>query len=193
MWNIMLDEKPEQWRGYPIKADFRIGIQIIQTFNDPELSKPEKISVACGLLFPGIMPQDAEELQEAFSWFLNGWYLDGQSGKHEKAKAFDFDVDQWRIYSAFRAQYGIDLNTAELHYWEFMGMLANLEECSFTRVKELRVMKIKPKMDKEHKAAIVEAKKIYALEQMEEQISAEEKERWDEAVAAFMKLRRGNL
>ena len=101
---------------------------------------------------------------------------------------FDYDVDQWRIYSAFMTQYHIDLNTAEMHFWVFMGLLINLEECAFTRVKDIRVKKIKPKMSKDEKTALTEAKEMYALDQ-KEHISAEEQQKRDESVEAFMRMR----
>ena len=186
MWNVMLDELPKTWNGYPVNMDFRIGMQISMIFPDDTISEREKIEKCYDLLFDGIAP-DIYEFQELIEWYMNGWYTDGVSKKKETAKVFDYDVDQWRIYSAFMTQYHIDLNTAEMHFWVFMGLLINLEECAFTRVKDIRVKKIKPKMSKEEKTALTEAKEMYALDQ-KEHISAEEQQKRDEAVEAFMRM-----
>ena len=183
MWNIMLDEKPEQWNGYPVNTDFRIGIQLNQVFNDSELSNREKLEEAAELLFPCIMPP-AEEMPECLKWFLSGWYLDGESSRKESTKSFDFDIDQWRIYSAFRLQFGINLNTANLHYWEFMGLLSTLEECAFTRVKDIRQRKIEPKMGSKDKKALEEAKRIYGLEGEKKAAAPDKKE--DEFARVFL-------
>ena len=87
----------------------------------------------------------------------------------------DFDVDQWRIYAAFLQQYRIDLSDEDLrmHWWKFMGLLSALNECSYTRVVEIRRKEIKPKMDKDAKKALREAKTVYALEK---QLTYEERE-----------------
>lgn len=188
MWNVMLDEKPQIWNGYPVNTDFRTGIQVYQILNDDEISNREKSMKACELLFPGIMPQSAEDIQKCFEWFLSGWYLDGKPRKEEKKRLYDYDVDQWRIYSAFRLQFGIDLNAADLHYWEFMGLLSTLEECAFTRVKDIRLKKLDNKMKPKEKKALYEAKEIYNLETTD---AADPKEDMvkAEAVAEFNRLR----
>lgn len=97
-------------------------------------------------------------------WFLSTWNHDGKQGeKQDDVIVMDYDVDQWRIYAAFRQQYNIDLSREGLHFWEFMGLLRNLEECNFTRIMDIRAMKIDPKMSSEQKAAIKAAKEIYKI------------------------------
>ncbi len=39
MFNVMLDKLPEEYKGYQINSDFRIGIQMFQIMNDSELSE----------------------------------------------------------------------------------------------------------------------------------------------------------
>lgn len=192
IFNILLDEKPYIWNGYPVNTGFRVGIQLQQALMDGELSDREKMAEIQELLFPGAMPESEEEITAIIEWYLNGWSYDKHSkAKSSKVKSIDFDVDQWRIYSAFRLHYNIDLNTADMHYWEFMGLLTTLEECAFTRVVDIRTKKIDPKMSRETKKAIVEAKEIYNLEQTEEKESPEEALKRMEAVEAFNRLRGG--
>ena len=102
----------------------------------------------------------------------------------------DFDIDQWRIYAAFRKQYGIDLSIEKLHWFVFMGLLLNLDECNFTRVIDIRLKKITGQMGKEERQAIRNAKKVYALTvpSAEESISDEEKEKQQEAQEDFMRM-----
>lgn len=185
MWNIMLDEKPDNWNGYPVNTDFRIGIQVMLLLEDKELSDREKTDKVMDLLFPGIIPED---VTGAIRWFMGGWNHDKHGSRAESVKETDYDIDQWRIYSAFRSQYGIDLNTAELHFWEFMALLTTLEECAYTRVIDIRRRKIEAKMDKKEKQALKEAKKVYALEQPEKAESQEEKIMMQEAQDLFLNL-----
>lgn len=185
----MLDPVPESWEGFPIETDFRIGIQICQIIEDRELSVAERYLKISELFFPGICP-DTSEQEEAIKWFLTGWNHDRTRKSRDTARVLDYDIDQWRIYSAFRNQYGIDLNTTDLHYWQFMGLLTTLDECAFTRVIDIRMKKVKPKMPKEEKEAIAKAKDIYGLEQREEQISDADREKKQEAIRLFEEMRK---
>lgn len=93
-------------------------------------------------------------------------------------------MDQWRIYAAFRNQYHIDLQKAEMHWFVFMGLLGNLQESSLTHVMDIRQKKITSKMSQEEKNAYRSAKKIFAIKaQKDEKITPEEQARIDE----FMK------
>lgn len=192
MFNVMLDPLPSDWNGYQIDSDFRSGIQICMVLEDQSLSDMEKLAASAELLFPLIQPE-IQDIQEAVEWFLSGWNLDNiqKSNKsNDTVRILDFNIDQWRIYSAFKHQYGIDLNTVELHYWQFMGLLTTLEECAFTRVIDIRQKKTKNKMSKEEKEAILKAKKIYSLGDQKENLSEEEKEKKQEAMEIFEKMRK---
>lgn len=173
--NVLLDPLPVSWEAedgteYPINTDFRIGIQMCMIQDDAELNDAEKARLLKEFLFYGSVPESADEISECTRFFLNGWFHDKNLKKTEHKRLMDFDVDQWRIYSAFLKQYGIDLNDVEyMHFWEFMGLLSNLEECAYTRVIDIRQRKISQKMDNEQKRALREAKEVYELAQARSQ------------------------
>ena len=98
---------------------------------------------------------------------MTDWNHDHNS-KVDKTRITDFNIDQWRIYSAFKQHYGINLNTDKLHFWEFMGLLTTLPECAYTRVIDIRAKKITSKMGKDEKKVYAELKKVYALDQLNE-------------------------
>lgn len=173
MFNVLLDPLPTEYRGFPIDSDFQIGIQIMQALEDGELSRQEGQAVALSLLFLQEDAQgnqlplpDAETALEGLVWFLTDWNHDHNS-KVDKTRITDFDIDQWRIYSAFKQHYGINLNTDKLHFWEFMGLLTTLPECAYTRVIDIRAKKTS-KMGTDEKKAYAELKKVYALDQPNE-------------------------
>lgn len=56
MFNIILGKLPDNFEGYLIRTDFRIGIQISQALADVNLHDDEKIKVAAGLLFGEGLP-----------------------------------------------------------------------------------------------------------------------------------------
>ena len=185
MFNIMLDPLPNDWNGYPIDSDFQTGIMISQCMADESLSNDEKFLTAMDLLFPQDKPP-VNEAEEAITWFLNEYNHDNMASKKKEKEeiVFDFDIDQWRIYAAFKSQYNIDLNTAQLHWFVFMGLLSNLAECALTRVMDIRQKEITPKMSRKEKNAIMAAKKVFAINPPKElPLSAKEQQ----AVEEFMK------
>lgn len=186
MFNILLDALPTEWNGYAINSDFRTGLQMSQASEDEELSESEKMQVMVSLLFKDKQPS-FDECMECIQWFFNGWSHDNHTpSKASSIKSMDFDQDQGRIYSAFMAQYHINLNIADLHFWEFMILISNLEECAFTRVVGIRTKKIDAKMSKAEKDYYTGAKKTYAIKR-EDVLDEEEKLAEEEAIAEFNK------
>lgn len=203
MFNVMLDKLPTEYKGHPINSDFRIGIQVFQVLNDNDFSENMRFYRAYDLLFldedketgesvafkdengADIPPPDIQTALEGIQWFLSDWYTDNPvKGKEEQKKDMDYDVDQWRIFSAFITQFGINLNTADMHFWVFMGLLSTLEECAFTRIVDIRTKKIDPKMKPSDKKALKEVKERYALESVQDaQMSPQEQAEYD----TFMK------
>lgn len=163
MFNIFLDDLPRKYNGYSINPSFRTGMMITQLLNDPECSEWERYTLASELLFCDL-PNNIQECLEGITWFLGGWNLDNpEKGKKNDVIIMDYDIDQWRIHSAFIKQYHIDLSTCDIHYWEFMGLLSNLEECSFTRVMEIRAKEETADMKPDAKKALRKAKAIYNI------------------------------
>ena len=60
MFNVLLDAMPDEWDGYPVDTDFRIGIQISQCLVDDALNSREKVATALSLLFPKEQPHGTE-------------------------------------------------------------------------------------------------------------------------------------
>lgn len=191
MFNVLLDPVPTEWRGISIDSDFRTGILVSQCLQDEELTKRERIGIAARLLFPKECPEISEAL-EAVEWFLSEYDHDNPSDKKtdRKVRVLDFDIDQWRIYAAFRQQYGIDLSCTKMHWFIFMGLLVNLEDCNFTRVIDIRKKDVTDKMGKEEKQELRKAKKMYALSQTssDDTVPETEKEKIQEAQEAFLRM-----
>lgn len=190
MFNVLLDPLPQEWEGYPIDPDFQIGIQISQCLEDPLLNDREKICTAAALLFPDENNRpDISRAMEGVSWFLNEYDHDRHGKNTSEKRLMDFDIDQWRIYAAFLSQYGIDLNTAKMHWFVFMGLLSNLGDCSFGAVIDIRQRKFSPGMPREERKYLSEKKKIYSLEDKETELSFQEKERENAALLEFNRMR----
>lgn len=188
MFNIMLDQLPTDWKGYPISASFRTGIKMSKCMSDPDLSDMERFYIASYLLFPKRCPEP-QEAAKAIEWFMTEFNHDNYQQKKNEDIIMDWDMDQWRIYAAFRNQYHIDLQKAEMHWFVFMGLLGNLQESSLTHVMDIRQKKITSKMSQEEKNAYRSAKKIFGIKApKDEKITPEEQARIDE----FMKYAKIN-
>lgn len=170
MINVLLDPLPTGYEAddgtfYTLDFDFRIGIQVCLLQDDPELDNLEKILLTQSLIFVEDPPEDPEIFKAALNFYMGGWNHDNHIETRETViKSSDFDVDQWRIYSAFLTQYQIDLSSVEsMHYWVFMGLLSNLDECAYTRVLDIRTKKIPKGLKGDDLQAFKDAKATYKL------------------------------
>lgn len=163
MYNALIDGLPDSFEGYPVNTDFETGIQIMKVLDDDELTEDEKYYHAAALLFDGRETPPEETAINALLWWMTGWNNDRRLDDDDKTVVMDMDVDQWRIYSAFRSQYRIDLMRDELHFWEFMALLTTLGECAFTRVVDIRGEKESRGMSLEEKRELRRAKARYSL------------------------------
>lgn len=194
MTNVMLDPLPEEWEDpstgdvYHVNCDYRIGIQISLAQYDPDLTEYDRVAVILGLMFydeetqsERPMPQ-GNSANECIQWFMNGWHHDGHGTSEEKRRLIDYDIDQWRIYADFRAIYGIDLSTEDMHWWQFCGLLWNMphKQSSFLQVIEIRRKKKEEAKTDAEKKAIQDAQQIYALDQPEPEYTIEQKEKIDD-------------
>ena len=136
MFNILLDKLPNEYDGYLIRTDFRIGMQIDMCLKDMELNEDEKIGICLNLLYGRGCPQDIDKALNGLSWFVNCGVDKLQEEQEEEGKQpiFDFDIDSGRIYSAFKKVYNIDLSQEKIHWFKFVAMLGDVGECAFTNV-----------------------------------------------------------
>lgn len=134
MFNLMLDRLPDNYKGYLIRTDFRVGIQVSQALQDPDLSEQERNAVALTLLFGAGMPA-GDVAAEALAWFLRGGEdSTGNQDDDVNQRSFDFDIDHARVWSGFRRVYNIDLSAVKLHWFQFLAMLSDLDGCAFSDI-----------------------------------------------------------
>lgn len=185
MFNYMLDRFPSDYEGFLIRTDFRVGIQIIQCLNDPDFSKEEKIGTALELLYGYGCPVDIEVAVNGLKWFMS-------CGKESKGNddtsdpVYDYDYDSALLYSAFKKTFNIDLSTTKLHWWQFVALMSDLDNCAFSKTIEIRMKKIVANMSPEEKEYYRKAKERC---QLPVKISMEEQRKIDE----FMKKAKGGV
>ena len=81
-----------------------------------------------------------------------------------KNRVYSFNHDAGLIYAAFRAQYGINLQTSEMHWWEFNALFSGLTEGNkICKIMEFRAADLSSFKDKETKTYYRKMKRVYRL------------------------------
>lgn len=128
-FNILLDSLPEDYKGWLIRTDYRIGIQISLCLQDENLEKNERVFIALSLLYGNGIPP-LEIAAEGLMWFLRFGEEAREDVQTSGKQLLFLDFDHARIMSSFRKTYGIELHKAKLHWFEFQAMLDCLDEDS---------------------------------------------------------------
>lgn len=145
----------------PINPDFRVGVAI-----ELEVCEPEPD--ATGLLmqfYRGSIPDPLEEATEQMIRFYA--HQDGEvepkSERKQHRRTYDFAQDADAILASFLEAYGVDLSTANLHWWTFKRLLCNLPpETPFMKRMYYRTVEVK-KMSKSEREHVLKMRKLYAL------------------------------
>jgi hypothetical protein len=119
-------------------------------FEDNDLTPQEKQIILLSMLYPTI-PPDTQIAIEKANLFLNG----GEIGEvKDGPRLYSFSKDANFIFSAFKQTHGIDLDTAQLHWWKFLALFMDLgSETTFCQLTALRNRLATGKASKEEKSA----------------------------------------
>jgi hypothetical protein len=96
---------------------------VILAFEDDQLTNAEKQMI----MLQNLYPEPIEDVKTAFEQGMK--FLDGGKVNEEEdngPRLFSFEKDASLIFSAFRQTHGIDLETAELHWWKFLALFMDL-------------------------------------------------------------------
>ncbi len=71
MYNMLLDRYPTEYRGYLLRTDYRIGIQITLVLEDLDLEDDERMLKALELLYGYGIPDDIMLAINGLKWFMS--------------------------------------------------------------------------------------------------------------------------
>lgn len=185
--NMLVDRLPEVvcigGAGYPVNWGYRAFLLIEICLFDSRLNDEQKILNCLNIFYLQRIPEDISAAIEYLQWF----YRCGKQEKQQKgkerggqkvARCYDFEQDASYIYAAFLTQYGIDLQDTknyDLHWWKFNAMFESLgEELKISKIMYYRTAKTSG-LDKERRRFLNEMKKLYALENPEDNTDAKMK------------------
>lgn len=130
MGNVLIDELPETLtvagKEYAIRSDFRTALRVLLAFEDNGLTMLEKQMVLIDNLFVET-PADIAEAGRAAIAYLDGGGDDGEEESTEGGlRLYSFSKDANIIYAAFQQTHGIDLQKAQLHWWQFLALFMDM-------------------------------------------------------------------
>lgn len=182
--NILIDELPTKIeinnRIYPIDANFRNCIKIMEAFEDDELTNMEKYYVMLELLYEEMPSQEDLDIAiEKAVKFLNGGenstikekFEDFQIENQKEERVYSFSKDAKYIYSAFQQTHKIDLEQVDfMHWWKFLCLFLDLNrECFFSQMIYLRKQKQRGKLTDEERRTYYEMREILDLNYVPEE------------------------
>lgn len=125
-------------REWAIRADFRDVLNILDAFDDPELTEVEKAYVCLHNLyvdFAGLPPGDYAEAYRAAVAFIDH----GLGGQEGGPRTVDWEQDAPLLFPAVNRAAGYEVRDAAfLHWWTFLGLFMEIRESVYATVLALR-------------------------------------------------------
>jgi len=131
--------------SYPINTDFRDVLDVLEAFDDPNLTDNEKIYICLSIIYENLddIPQgDYEEAYKEAVAFIDH----GISGGSSHIKTMDWEKDEALIFSAINKVAGKETRECEyIHWWTFLGYYMEIGDGIFSKVVSIRAKKAKHK------------------------------------------------
>ena len=149
---------------YPVNTDFRVMCRFELAI---QKSDTADITSAVSDFFIGNIPCDINEAVNAvIGFYLCGNAEGGKTASKSGKRCYDYSEDWKYFIAAFRQQYGIDLNTALLHWWEFSALFSGLtDDTELVKIMQIRCTDLKGISDKKERERIKKLQERYALKQ----------------------------
>lgn len=167
----------------PLDTSFKTALRCMQVVNDDSISDQERALAIIYLLTDDIPKVDLRKLMNLLSKYLQ---CGEEPNRHRSFKKdMDFEQDEKFIISSFMYDYGIDLESTDMHWWRFIDLLNGLSsECILSRVRDIRTMDLSMYKDAKTKERILKARAQVALKSKHVE-TEEEKEHLSKFEAHF--------
>ncbi|WP_315069614.1 bacteriophage Gp15 family protein [uncultured Clostridium sp.] len=179
--NILTNALPQTVNigGFEVKinTDFKTSIMFEELLNEYDLTdEGNQIKVwekAIKLYYPIEIPKKLKiEAVNRLIWFYRGdkEIENVKENKPSKNDIYSYSYDAEKIYSAFKADYNIDLNIEELHWWKFKALFWSLKEDNeIKKIMSIRALDTS-NLSKEQQEHYKKLKKIYAIPRSKKEI-----------------------
>lgn len=150
-----------------INTDFRVALRCNKIAEDENISDEERSLAIIYLLFGNEGLQNEENWTELLMLALKYLKCGKDKENKEDNKEVDVDLEQdWNyIQTSFFSDYGIDLSTKEMHWWQFYDLLCGLtDKCVLSRIRFIRTFDISQIKDSKEREKWIKQKHIFALD-----------------------------
>lgn len=166
--------------GYFIRTDFRVILDILDAYNDPDNDPEERSLICLWSLYQdaeSIPPEHYQEALEKAVEFIDAGFAP-DSSNNSRPTLMDWEQDAPLIIPAVNRVAGREIRSMEyLHWWTFLGYYMEIGESLFTQVISIREKKAKgKKLEKYEREFYNENKRIITLKHKESQREKEEKD-----------------
>ena len=175
MTNFLIEQFPDaieiDGEVYAVNTDFRVGLQIMADFESPEFDQDERAYLMLNRLYVDL-PEDKDlqfyqKAMEKAVKFLNAGEETTQDTEG-KPRLYSFGKDARLIYSAFSQTHGVDLQTADMHWWRFIALFMDLgADTAFNSMVNLRKRYHDGKLNDEERKLVAQMGDDFLLEQQE--------------------------
>lgn len=154
--NILIDALPTSLyvdgQEVPIRSSFRDSLRALMAYEDNDLTSQEKQMILLANIYYEVPENIPEAIKQAV-WFLDGGKDDTESSS-DSVRVMSWNKDASLIFAAFRQTHGIDLTTADLHWWQFLALFMDMgQDTAFCQLTSLRSRVKKGKATKEEREA----------------------------------------
>ena len=167
-------------KRYKINTSYKTALKCNEIAEDDSINDIERALAIIYILFGEEALDDVENRQlllEKAKIYLTC----NEEGSNEE-RDMDFEQDMPYIKASFMSDYHIDLNTTDMHFWEFYELLNGLSNsdigncCILNRIRNIRNMNLSDIKDVNEKEKLKKAKQSVALKKKKPQQSYEQKE-----------------
>ncbi len=164
----------------PLDTSFKTALRCMDVIDDDSIGDEERALAIIYLLTDDIPKVDLGKLLKLLSKYLQ---CGEEPNRHKSLiKDMDFKQDEKFIISSFMYDYGIDLESSDMHWWRFIDLLNGLSsECILSRVRDIRTMDLSVYKDAKTKERILKARAQVALKSkhVETQEEREHREKFE--------------
>ena len=180
----------------PIDPDFRIMCEYSEAVARNDSSG--LTGIASRFFFTGALPEGVSEKAAADAmkdFYVAGLAPSGGGGKSSAMESpepsFDFEEDEAYFFAAFLSEYGIDLNCAKLHWFDFCALFRGLpDECRLKRIISIRSESTSDIRSAAERSRVTRLKRIFALKRKKQQRFKDVHERDNAMLAEIERIHR---
>ena len=137
-------------REWAINTDFRDVLNILEAFEDPNLTDQEKAFVCLYCLYADFEEIPRDDAAAAYDAAIR--FIDHGSGEtHDGPRSMDWTQDAPLIFPAVNRAAGFEVRAVDyMHWWTFVGLFMEIRESVFATVLNLRQKKNRGKKLEKH-------------------------------------------